>query len=75
MNSAGSASAGVVSPQVSLMYQLIKAELGEERGSHALPKLGYGYGELEPHILGEIMTIHHTKHHQVKTKIFCLLGE
>lgn len=30
-----------------------------------LPDLSYDYGELEPAINGEIMKIHHTKHHQV----------
>lgn len=30
-----------------------------------LPELTYDYGELEPAISGEIMKIHHTKHHQV----------
>lgn len=30
-----------------------------------LPDLTYDYGELEPAISGEIMKIHHTKHHQV----------
>ncbi|CAM9796638.1 unnamed protein product, partial [Hapterophycus canaliculatus] len=29
-----------------------------------LPDLTYDYGELEPAISGEIMKIHHTKHHQ-----------
>ena len=32
--------------------------------SFALPALPYDYGALEPHISGEIMKIHHTKHHQ-----------
>ncbi|TCD62744.1 hypothetical protein EIP91_006442 [Steccherinum ochraceum] len=31
---------------------------------HTLPKLDYAYDALEPHISGEIMTLHHTKHHQ-----------
>ncbi|KAF9594533.1 hypothetical protein IFM89_033503 [Coptis chinensis] len=30
----------------------------------SLPDLGYDYGDLEPAISGEIMKIHHTKHHQ-----------
>ena len=30
-----------------------------------MPDLTYDYGELEPAISGEIMKIHHTKHHQV----------
>ena len=29
-----------------------------------LPKLRYGYSELEPHIDARTMEIHHTKHHQ-----------
>ena len=29
-----------------------------------LPKLGYAYGALEPHIDARTMEIHHTKHHQ-----------
>merc|ERR1719443_1368596 len=32
--------------------------------SFALPDLPYDYGALEPAVSGEIMTIHHTKHHQ-----------
>lgn len=40
------------------------------RGAPAvLPDLTYDYGELEPAISGEIMKIHHTKHHQVCVKI------
>lgn len=35
------------------------------RAAASLPDLGYDYGELEPAISGEIMKIHHTKHHQV----------
>ncbi|KAH7096377.1 manganese superoxide dismutase [Auriculariales sp. MPI-PUGE-AT-0066] len=31
---------------------------------YTLPALPYGYKELEPYISEEIMTIHHTKHHQ-----------
>jgi Fe-Mn family superoxide dismutase len=29
-----------------------------------LPKLGYDYNALEPHIDARTMEIHHTKHHQ-----------
>ena len=29
-----------------------------------LPDLPYGYGELEPVISGDIMELHHSKHHQ-----------
>lgn len=32
--------------------------------SFSLPDLPYDYGALEPAVSGEIMTIHHTKHHQ-----------
>ena len=31
---------------------------------YLLPKLSYGYDELEPHIGGQTMEIHHQKHHQ-----------
>ncbi|EJD36217.1 manganese superoxide dismutase [Auricularia subglabra TFB-10046 SS5] len=31
---------------------------------YTLPPLPYEYSALEPYISGEIMTIHHTKHHQ-----------
>ncbi len=31
---------------------------------YTLPKLKYGYGDLEPYISEEIMTLHHSKHHQ-----------
>ncbi|KAB5593753.1 Manganese superoxide dismutase [Ceratobasidium theobromae] len=31
---------------------------------HTLPNLPYAYDALEPHISKEIMTLHHTKHHQ-----------
>jgi Fe-Mn family superoxide dismutase len=30
---------------------------------YALPPLSYDYGSLEPHISGEIMELHHDKHH------------
>ncbi|KAK7078063.1 Superoxide dismutase [Mn], mitochondrial [Halocaridina rubra] len=61
---AGVAQAGTVSPQIAAIYAHITAELGEARGSHALPPLKYEYNGLEPHISGTIMEIHHTKHHQ-----------
>ncbi len=32
--------------------------------SYTLPKLPYGYNELEPYISEEQLTIHHQKHHQ-----------
>ncbi|MDO4685242.1 MAG: superoxide dismutase [Corynebacterium sp.] len=31
---------------------------------YELPSLDYAYDALEPHISGEIMELHHTKHHQ-----------
>lgn len=31
---------------------------------YTLPQLPYAYDSLEPHISAEIMTLHHTKHHQ-----------
>ncbi|WVR09569.1 hypothetical protein IAU60_006638 [Kwoniella sp. DSM 27419] len=34
------------------------------RTKHTLPELPYGYDALEPSISSEIMTLHHTKHHQ-----------
>jgi Fe-Mn family superoxide dismutase len=42
------------------------AALGNARGVHtvSLPSLDYDYGELEPVISGEIMRLHHQKHHQ-----------
>ena len=32
--------------------------------AYALPDLPYDYGALAPHIAGEIMELHHSKHHQ-----------
>ena len=32
-------------------------------GPFVLPPLPYGYDDLEPHISGEIMKLHHSKHH------------
>ncbi|CDZ98769.1 manganese superoxide dismutase [Phaffia rhodozyma] len=34
------------------------------RAKHTLPELPYAYDALEPSISKEIMTLHHTKHHQ-----------
>ena len=31
---------------------------------YALPDMPYDYAALEPHISGEIMELHHSKHHQ-----------
>lgn len=40
------------------------AATGETAQPFVLPKLGYDYGALEPHIDRQTMEIHHTKHHQ-----------
>ncbi|KAG7111230.1 hypothetical protein HYQ44_009425 [Verticillium longisporum] len=34
------------------------------RGKATLPDLQYDYGALEPYISGQIMELHHSKHHQ-----------
>merc|ERR1712216_529870 len=34
------------------------------KAKHTLPDLPYDYGALEPVISGEIMELHHSKHHQ-----------
>ena len=34
------------------------------RAKHTLPELPYSYGALEPAISGQIMEVHHAKHHQ-----------
>jgi Fe-Mn family superoxide dismutase len=52
------------------MYNTIK--LGYQKGCddmerekfYALPKLPYGYKDLEPHMSEQQLTIHHQKHHQ-----------
>ncbi|KAF2350333.1 Manganese/iron superoxide dismutase N-terminal, partial [Trinorchestia longiramus] len=61
---AKAAQPSVINPQIDLIFEHIKAELGENKGEHALPPLQYDYKGLEPHISGLIMEIHHTKHHQ-----------
>jgi iron/manganese superoxide dismutase-like protein len=35
---------------------------------YTLPDLPYDYGALEPHISGEIMELHHSKHHATYVK-------
>lgn len=35
-----------------------------DRGGYTLPKLSYGYKDLEPYISEQQLTIHHQKHHQ-----------
>ena len=36
----------------------------EQNKLYVLPKLPYGYGDLEPYMSEEQLTIHHDKHHQ-----------
>jgi len=59
-----SATSSVANPLIQQQFDLIKRELGQDAGSAALPPLPYAYDALEPHICGEIMTLHHSKHHQ-----------
>jgi superoxide dismutase, Fe-Mn family len=40
------------------------ATVAASTSSFKLPDMPYDYGALEPYISGEIMKIHHTKHHQ-----------
>ena len=35
---------------------------------YTLPDLPYDYGALQPHISGEIMELHHSKHHATYVK-------
>ena len=44
----------------------LRLAVGHVRGlqSFSLPELPYDYGALEPVISGEIMQLHHQKHHQ-----------
>lgn len=39
------------------------SRLNLTKSKHTLPDLPYDYGALEPVISGEIMKIHHSKHH------------
>jgi Fe-Mn family superoxide dismutase len=43
---------------------LTRAFGGGKSFKHTLPPLPYAYNALEPYIAEEIMTLHHTKHHQ-----------
>ena len=40
------------------------ASLTSKKSKHTLPDLPYDYNALEPVICAEIMTLHHSKHHQ-----------
>jgi Fe-Mn family superoxide dismutase len=42
----------------------INIHLKQNKMAYELPKLGYAYDSLEPHIDARTMEIHHTKHHQ-----------
>jgi len=35
-----------------------------KKEKYVLPELPYGYNELEPYMSAEVLTLHHTKHHQ-----------
>src|SRR6266496_708472 len=37
-------------------------------GAYTLPDLKFDYGDLEPHISGKIMELHHDKHHAAYVK-------
>ena len=37
-------------------------------GPYTLPELPYDYGALEPHMSGQIMELHHDKHHAAYVK-------
>lgn len=37
-------------------------------GPYTLPDLSYDYGALEPHVSGQIMELHHSKHHAAYVK-------
>lgn len=48
-----------------MFFSLARRGLGRlsVRSKYTLPELSYGYSELEPVISGEIMELHHSKHH------------
>ncbi|KAF8964748.1 Mn superoxide dismutase [Flammula alnicola] len=48
----------------SLKPTLTRAFASGKAYKHSLPPLPYAYNALEPYIAEEIMTLHHTKHHQ-----------
>ncbi|KAF9531278.1 manganese superoxide dismutase [Crepidotus variabilis] len=55
-----SRSSRLVSPILNLNHNLVEIH----KMAHSLPPLPYPYNALEPYISEEIMTLHHTKHHQ-----------
>lgn len=46
------------------MNTLVFSKYRNARSKFTLPEMPYNYKALEPIISGEIMEIHHTKHHQ-----------
>lgn len=58
------ASPSEINPLIAKTFELVKRELGENGGEHSLPALAYGYDGLAPHLTVDVMTVHHTKHHQ-----------
>lgn len=52
------------STRAGLSRQISRRFIGScSTSSYTLPDLPYGYGALEPYISGEIMELHHSKHH------------
>lgn len=52
----------ITRPSYSRLF--VAAAASSSRNVHTLPPLPYAYEALEPYISKEIMTLHHTKHHQ-----------
>ncbi|WWD19797.1 hypothetical protein CI109_104261 [Kwoniella shandongensis] len=52
-----------VAPRVAIRAAPLRS-FAAMRSKHTLPELPYAYDALEPSISSEIMTLHHTKHHQ-----------
>jgi len=46
----------------------MKEKKSTENRFFSLPKLPYGYNDLEPYISGEQLMIHHQKHHATYVK-------
>lgn len=49
--------------RLKMSFSFARRGLSRFRSKYTLPELSYGYGELEPVISGEIMELHHSKHH------------
>lgn len=60
----------LIAPTLALLGLTAQAQMLTKRADQCpvtkvtLPKLDYGYGDLEPAISRQIMELHHTKHHQ-----------